>query len=1009
MWRYLAIPLLVLVWSQPALSAPKNLWADYYRSKFETELAASGDAATLARKYRELFGNDKVAFKDFYTRVFSRLDHGGLRAEILEFACSNDKPNCLHYVHEAAKLAADRDRLDKLLTELYLDNYPRDKERYQAAFPDLYAALKEPSRRNEALETSCRTDKSNCGSYLQTAIQQKVAGDDNDKLLLTLFGNLLATNRDAGRLLFSSAFVAIKHYDIRTQLLVSSCNRDPDQIAHYFDTALADKNFIVNQFSDVYDLYKSFVKRNNHYFNQTFATFYRLTPKSDLREKLLEFSCSSDHGNCANYLRAALDQRTPNLDNEKFLLEIYQKVLAINPDAYKELFESVFSRLDNEKVKTELLNFSCNRDARNCSHYLASALNDTDYAERQGANILEQFKKTIKNDPAYYKDNYLALYRGTKNVDYKNDLLEYSCNNDSLNCWFYFNIALTSLSGKSSDEKKLLPIYQKFLRSNPGVYKDKFAEVFSTLKIRDIKQDLLEFSCESDHKNATYYFSTAIKDEDFSKSSNDLIIKLFKSLVRSDMEYYRTNFLAMYNSIMDDDDRLDFAEYSCNADRKQCNTYYIDAIDNEVVAKNSLAYFSYLVRNSNNAVVLSSAKTIFGKCRAIDSKALYDFYEKVVVLSGPTDETAIAIVTKGVGRDDDIALKFLDVVKKYPEIYAGNEAVYASIANLIVKTGNAKLKQAALAVHEQRRMARQPVAAAPASLPVKGSSTPPPPPTASDPAKIDFKIVKTGVVNRNGVAVIIGNRNYASKGKNIPNVDYAHNDAELMKRYVIDTLGYDPANIIFVKDATQADMISIFGSPSDHRGKLNNWVKRGVSDVVVFYSGHGAPSLKNGKGYILPVDADPMTIELNGYKLDLFYENLAKVEARNKTVIIDACFSGASQNGSVITNASSIALREKADPATLVDDTTVFTASGPDEIASWDTQLRTGLLTGHFLRGLSGEADATEFGNGDGQITAGEMRRYLESEVSYAARRNYGRDQHPQVFSKDETVLLRYR
>ena len=40
---------------------------------------------------------------------------------------------------------------------------------------------------------------------------------------------------------------------------------------------------------------------------------------------------------------------------------------------------------------------------------------------------------------------------------------------------------------------------------------------------------------------------------------------------------------------------------------------------------------------------------------------------------------------------------------------------------------------------------------------------------------------------RDAVAVIIGNSNYAA---GMPKVDYAFNDAEAMKRYVIDVLGY---------------------------------------------------------------------------------------------------------------------------------------------------------------------------------------------------------------------------
>ena len=75
--------------------------------------------------------------------------------------------------------------------------------------------------------------------------------------------------------------------------------------------------------------------------------------------------------------------------------------------------------------------------------------------------------------------------------------------------------------------------------------------------------------------------------------------------------------------------------------------------------------------------------------------------------------------------------------------------------------------------------------------------------------------------NPHGVAVIIGNRTYGTSARpgthciddgGIPAVEFAHRDAEAFRRYVIDVLGYDPENIIDLRDATQARMWSTFGS-----------------------------------------------------------------------------------------------------------------------------------------------------------------------------------------------------
>jgi hypothetical protein len=53
--------------------------------------------------------------------------------------------------------------------------------------------------------------------------------------------------------------------------------------------------------------------------------------------------------------------------------------------------------------------------------------------------------------------------------------------------------------------------------------------------------------------------------------------------------------------------------------------------------------------------------------------------------------------------------------------------------------------------------------------------------------------------NKHGIAVIIGNKTYAGR---TPAVEFAHNDAAAMKKFVIERLGYRPGNIIDLRDAT---------------------------------------------------------------------------------------------------------------------------------------------------------------------------------------------------------------
>ena len=70
---------------------------------------------------------------------------------------------------------------------------------------------------------------------------------------------------------------------------------------------------------------------------------------------------------------------------------------------------------------------------------------------------------------------------------------------------------------------------------------------------------------------------------------------------------------------------------------------------------------------------------------------------------------------------------------------------------------------------------------------------------------------------------------------------YADRDAAVMKQYLVETLGYDPDNILYVADATLSDFNQLFGSRRQPRGKLHDYVRPGKSDVFVYYVGHGAP------------------------------------------------------------------------------------------------------------------------------------------------------------------------
>jgi hypothetical protein len=258
-------------------------------------------------------------------------------------------------------------------------------------------------------------------------------------------------------------------------------------------------------------------------------------------------------------------------------------------------------------------------------------------------------------------------------------------------------------------------------------------------------------------------------------------------------------------------------------------------------------------------------------------------------------------------------------------------------------------------------------------------------------------------MNKHGIAVIISNKTYAGR---TPAVEFALNDAAAMKKFVIGRLGYRPGNIIDLRDATKGQIEAVFGTKETHKGCLFNWLRPGKSDIVVFYSGHGVPGLKDRRGYLLPVDGDPNLAEITAYPVDLLYSNLSKLPARSVTVFLDACFSGDSPKGMLIRAASGINVTPRKLEA--ARGLTILTAARGDQLASWDEDARQGLFTHHLLAALYGKADGAGYGGVDGKATLSEVKKYLDEEMSYQARRRYGREQTVSVQGADGTVLAVY-
>ena len=65
-----------------------------------------------------------------------------------------------------------------------------------------------------------------------------------------------------------------------------------------------------------------------------------------------------------------------------------------------------------------------------------------------------------------------------------------------------------------------------------------------------------------------------------------------------------------------------------------------------------------------------------------------------------------------------------------------------------------------------------------------------------------------------------------------------------------------------------------------------------------------------------------------------------------------------------------------------------------------------GLFTKHLLDALYAAAADKRYGNADSRITLSEIECYLDREMTYAARRHYGREQQAMVIGDPEKVIV---
>lgn len=263
-----------------------------------------------------------------------------------------------------------------------------------------------------------------------------------------------------------------------------------------------------------------------------------------------------------------------------------------------------------------------------------------------------------------------------------------------------------------------------------------------------------------------------------------------------------------------------------------------------------------------------------------------------------------------------------------------------------------------------------------------------------EPENYDFPDVDSNVpisFNRtpNALAVIIGNGDYLSE--DIPKADFAVNDAEMIRTYLIKTFSYKKENIILIKNATKAQLETIFGTETYHRSQIYKKItNEEIDELFVYYSGHGLYNVRNHQTYLLPSDGTPDMVELNGYKLQNIFHNASLLPIKKLTVIIESCFSGITAGGTLLKNSSPV-IAEMDMPNTEISDAVLYYSSSKNELSSWLKKANHSLFTYFLLRAWQGAADK----NIDFIIDLDEVDMFMKENVTYWANKLYNRNQFP--------------
>lgn len=243
---------------------------------------------------------------------------------------------------------------------------------------------------------------------------------------------------------------------------------------------------------------------------------------------------------------------------------------------------------------------------------------------------------------------------------------------------------------------------------------------------------------------------------------------------------------------------------------------------------------------------------------------------------------------------------------------------------------------------------------------------------------VDVSIPRVSGSAQNTFALVIANENYRRE----ESVEYAQNDGRIFAEYLKATLGLPENNLQLYCDATLNDI----------RYGVNSWLTQ-IGDafgkdanIIVYYAGHGIPDEKSGDAYLLPVDGHGSDV-MTGYSIKELYETLGKLPSRQTLLLMDACFSGAQRDGSMMaSNARGVRIKPKDNQ--VEGNLIVLSATHGDETAYPYTEQQHGMFTYFLLKKLK---------ENKRDVTLGDLADYIITNVKRTSIVNNGKLQTPTV------------